>query len=664
MKRFFFILCLCPVMTLTAGKPLSPLRTSAAFVVENLNDAGIGSLRQAMIQAGQHAGSDVISFLPGLTGTIRLSSRLPIITDSLSIIGPGSSKIILSGEDQFRIMETYNTTVAAIIQISGLTFERGRGNAGAAIRNGGICQLFLNNCVLRNNVSPNTGAGDGGALGNFISSKLHIDQCSFTGNFASTFGGAIYNLGLLTVSNSSFSGNRAFNGCAIFNINQTGIATISNCTISSNISEGGSGSGVFADLSSTTFIKNSTITLNRTTGIGSGGGIFAGSAAVHVFSSIIAGNQTSVNGPDIQGGVISSGYNLVGNTQGTLGITAGVNNDLAGSIANPLNPMLGPLQNNGGSSLSHALLPGSPAIDAGSCNGINADQRGVFRPYNNSCDIGAFEFSPTVKADLGPLTVFISPDLPRDNGKMIDLKAEILVNDQPVAESVISGIRMTGNFGRNGQRLDIPLKAEDILLKPNENLQIRISVRGADRHLINSRIWFNSDSTSSASKGFSRIIYSLDSSAPDFLYLRDNFLLNISPGTNASSITAGASGSFIPFGTWSVNASDLLELRRLSHLARPTLTQLPEKQDLRVMPNPASTTPVFVFDNGDAEKAILEISDLSGRIITVRNIRIAGPGKTNYNSIRLESSGMYLARLTLISNNRVVRKETTRFLVQ
>jgi hypothetical protein len=96
--------------------------------------------------------------------------------------------------------------------------------------------------------------------------------------------------------------------------------------------------------------------------------------------------------PDVSGPFLSLGHNLIGATNGSSGFP--MSGDLVGSIASPLDPKVGPLANNGGPTLTIALLPGSPAIDAGdSAAAPPTDQRGFPRPFGRAADIGAFEFS-------------------------------------------------------------------------------------------------------------------------------------------------------------------------------------------------------------------------------------------------------------------------------
>jgi hypothetical protein len=153
--------------------------------------------------------------------------------------------------------------------------------------------------------------------------------------------------------------------------------------------DGGSGGGLFSGgTNSLCLFRNSLIALNNL-GIAGAAGLPAG----------VVGADG--DGPDVVGEFTSGGYNLVGQAQGSIGITNDVNRDLVGNNGNPIDPLLGHLQDNGGPTLTHALLTGSPAVDAGRSFGIRRDQRGEHRPFNypliprmpggDSSDIGAYE---------------------------------------------------------------------------------------------------------------------------------------------------------------------------------------------------------------------------------------------------------------------------------
>jgi hypothetical protein len=222
----------------------------------------------------------------------------------------------------------------------------------------------------------------GGGIGN--SGTLTINNSTISLNRASVDGGGICQTGgTLTINNSTINGNSAsVNGGGIY---QTGgTLTINNNTISGN-SATNDGGGVFNQTGGTLTINNSTVSQNSAT---VGGGI-DGPATLQ--NSIVASNSS---GGNCSGTIVSNGYNL--SSDNTCNFTH--TGDL---IADPL---LGPLQNNGGPTWTMALLPGSPAIDAGNPTGctdghghlLKTDQRGQPRPDSEDktktgCDMGAYE---------------------------------------------------------------------------------------------------------------------------------------------------------------------------------------------------------------------------------------------------------------------------------
>ena len=185
-------------------------------------------------------------------------------------------------------------------------------------------------------------------------------NCTVSGNLADEDGAAgIWNGGTLNLTNCTVSGNSCGQygpepGGGIYNLTNA-VVNLTDCTIVSN-----------------------------NAGISPGGGIFnATGGTVNATDTIIANNTSN----DFSGVLVSGGYNLIGNTTGCT---------LTGSftgIQTGVDPKLGPLQNNGGFTMTHALLAGSPAIDAGPSNAPPYfDQRGLGRPHGAADDIGAFEF--------------------------------------------------------------------------------------------------------------------------------------------------------------------------------------------------------------------------------------------------------------------------------
>jgi CSLREA domain-containing protein len=201
------------------------------------------------------------------------------------------------------------------------------------------------------------------------------------------FGGAIKNDdGTLVISNSTLTANTANNnGGALENFNG-GTATLTNVTVSGNTASGlNPGGGIRNAGPSTLNLTNVTITGNTA---GDAGGLSVGSATTNLSNTIIAGNTDTspagTNAPDCETGnpITSLGNNLIGDTS-SCGYTP------APSDKVNVNPLLGTLADNGGSTFTHALLTGSPAINGGGPGAAPTDQRGVPR----SSDIGAYELA-------------------------------------------------------------------------------------------------------------------------------------------------------------------------------------------------------------------------------------------------------------------------------
>jgi large repetitive protein len=224
---------------------------------------------------------------------------------------------------------------------------------------------------------------------------LVLTDDAFTNNHGGYSAGAIYNdsTGNLTVTGSTFNGNSTgyYGGGAVYN--SLGTATITNSTFYGNtcLSYGGAIDNYYGALT----LINDTIDGNSSTFYG--GGLYdAGTTSQSVLiNTIIAGNSAPY-GPDTYGTVAAakSFNNLIGIDDAS-GLTNGVNGNLVGTAANPINPLLGALQYNGGPTMTQALLAGSPAINGG--NNAYApgpfDQRGpgYGRISGGTIDIGAYE---------------------------------------------------------------------------------------------------------------------------------------------------------------------------------------------------------------------------------------------------------------------------------
>ncbi|HZT32447.1 MAG TPA: choice-of-anchor Q domain-containing protein [Bryobacteraceae bacterium] len=281
------------------------------------------------------------------------------INVNLKLIGAHPATTIIDGGGVNRVVSILNAS--AQVGIAKVTIRHGVAAGGGGILNWGA--LRISYCTITANAAASSYSATGGGIYN--SGTLTIIDSALSGNAGTTnfiYGGGIYNSGTLAITNSTLSGNAA-NGFT-----------------------GGGGGGIY-NASGTVRISNSTFSGN--TGSPSGGGIYNG-GTVTLQNSIVA-NSTS--GGNCYGTVSSAGYNL--SSDGTC------NFNNAGDLNNT-DPLLGPLQNNGGPTQTMASLPGSPVIDAGNPNGctdsqghlLATDQRGQPRPDAgdaSGCDMGAYE---------------------------------------------------------------------------------------------------------------------------------------------------------------------------------------------------------------------------------------------------------------------------------
>jgi hypothetical protein len=356
------------------------------ILVTNTNDSGPGSLRDALAVANE---GDTID-ATGVSGTILLTSgELQIFTPGVTINGPGAGALAVNGNGSSRVFENFSRDVT----ISGFTITNA---VAGGILNSNTGVLTVSNCTI----SGNSGGGISNEAGLYFAT-LTVSNSTISGNSAE-YGGGIFNTSSLTISNSTISRNSANYGGGISNVYGGRVVagvTISNSTLSGNFSDvdgGGvynsSAEGAFAVLS----IENSTIAGNSATG--HGGGIYNNSHGFFVSPGLALGStilNAGTSGGTIfndGGRVTSLGYNLASDAGGGLLTGPGdqINTD----------PMLDPLQDNGGPASTHALLPGSPAINAGDPSFTPPpffDQRGpgFDRVVSDRIDIGSFEVQGT-----------------------------------------------------------------------------------------------------------------------------------------------------------------------------------------------------------------------------------------------------------------------------
>ena len=245
-------------------------------------------------------------------------------------------------------------------------------SGGGGIYNDG--ELDLDHVIVKDNSTKRERGGGGGGL--FIrGGVVTLSNSTINGNYAAN-GAGIYNHGLLTVTSSTLSGNYAdFNGGAM--CVEGGTVILENVTVSNNFAFDEAAFGCpHGDLT----IKNSTITANHAEGAGGAGAV----NRVTLINSIFAWNSAPLDA-DCRGSATSFGNNILGANC----VRSPSSNDLI-----DVDPKLGPLQDNGGSTFTHALLEGSPAVDAANTRSApKVDQRGVARPQGAASDIGAYELT-------------------------------------------------------------------------------------------------------------------------------------------------------------------------------------------------------------------------------------------------------------------------------
>lgn len=494
---------------------------------------GACSLRAAVQEANALAGDDVIVLPAGIyvltivgAGEDASSSGDLDIAGNLTINGAGVDAAIIDGGQIDRVLHILEGSKA---QINGVTVRNGRtpdgdnGEDGGGIANAG--ELLLNDCritsnatgngvgamgagglgggiwnggvltlrrtVVSDNATGNGGEGGeggyGGGLYNAYAATLTLEESSVTGNRTGPGNGAgaggsgagLFNVGATVLTNSTISGNQTAVGGWGGAISNVGALSLRNTTISGNRA-GGHGGGVDNASGATAEFKNATIAENAADedrdGFGDGGGFYNEGGVVQAANSLLALNRDGDQPMDCSGALTSQGFNLIQLADG-----CAIGGDATGNLVG-MNPQIGPLADNGGTTLTHALLANSPAIDRGNPlspgSGESAclanDQRGQER-NDRRCDIGAFEMkigdSQTIIKSIegvgvyqfGPTNVMIEVVFP--GFQLTTLTVEQFDGEPPYAsEGIVEGRywRITANpEARNFDlTLTLPLDTE------------------------------------------------------------------------------------------------------------------------------------------------------------------------------------------------------------
>lgn len=358
------------------------------ITVTNLNNSGAGSLRQALADI---AIGGRITFDPILAGgTLALTSGPLVPKHSVMIDGSDAPGISLDGGGTDRVLIV---DAGLTVNLANLTVTHGFGwqLAGGILNNG---NLSLDHVTVTGNVMA-TDAGDfwqgGGGIYTGEGGSLTLVDSTVSNNVSGWTGGGVYSFFNTTTNiiRSTISGNLALDVAG--GLRTLGNVNVVNSTISSNTSTTWHGGAMFIT-DGTVSILSSTIAGNNAPG-GTAGGLFVGtftaaSATLTLKNSIVANN-----------GDFGCFQGFFG--AGAVTLTSLGNNVFTDGTCNPdatdqvvANAGLGPLADNGGPTLTQALLPGSPAIDSADdavCPAV--DQRGVTRPQGVRCDVGSFELN-------------------------------------------------------------------------------------------------------------------------------------------------------------------------------------------------------------------------------------------------------------------------------
>jgi len=355
---------------------------AAQWLVANTDDSGPGSLRDAITIA---SADDTITFAPQLTGsTITLSSGELSPPVSMTIdgdfdgSGDGIPDITISSDGSSRIFNIGATGIH--VTLNSLVISGGVAYSQDAQTGGGIHVTNARTTIRNSTISGNNAVGGGGIYA-APNGEVLLVRSSVTNNTAFAAGGiaGLFNASV-EVRESTISGNSDGLGVGGMEL-QGATALVANSTISGNV-----GVGVYGFQNSILTLENSTILDNGNATYGNL--VLEDGSVATISNSIIAGPRGGSNCLSTGSTITDAGTNWFDDTS--------CNGTDSGA------PDLGPLQDNGGPTLTHRPSPTSPVIDAGNDATCQAfDQRGIMRPSDgddqpgSTCDIGAIEVANT-----------------------------------------------------------------------------------------------------------------------------------------------------------------------------------------------------------------------------------------------------------------------------
>jgi len=391
-------------MMMGGGGPGGPAAAQPFSITEGVDImGGVGNRATTIIAAN---GNNIRTFVISAPDAVNISH----VT-----IQNGNTPVAAIGGG----VQLNNATLAATF--SDVTIRNSTATAGGGLLWTAASSVTIDNSTIENNrAAGNATQGQGGGI-NSGPGDLTITNSTIRNNTA-VFGGGIFTTGNIMLDSSTISGNTAtaagFGGGGI-SVGSTSAGSLIavNSTISGNMSLV-SGAGLLmvngtASLYNTTIAANEADSDNNGTGLGGGitGSTSTPTPSVTIANSLIAGNisfnDVGVDCDSDNLTISSSGFNLIGNNANC---TVDATDNQIGTPAAPIDPVISALSDNGGPTLTHRLLTGSPAIDGGNPSGcldnngmqLTVDQRGEARggAANPTCDIGAVEM--TTVANAGP----------------------------------------------------------------------------------------------------------------------------------------------------------------------------------------------------------------------------------------------------------------------
>ena len=413
------------------------------------------------------------------------------INKNITVRGAAANTTTVSGNNASRVFNVRSNITATLDKMTianGNTTSNPYSNNGAGIYNEG--QLTLSNSIISQNtaasfkpldeprgggvfnsgtlnvvdtvISNNTSTASSYGGGIASTGTLNINRSTLSGNSSNRSGGGLISFGPVTISNTTISGNTAgIDGGGLVDYSGSITPTlISNSTISGNTAKQ-SGGGILTIHPMN--IVNSTIVNN--TALNNGGGI-TNKSQINIANSIVAGNisQTDFSLNEIadkDGGVMTSqGHNLVGQNSTRGGFITTTSDIL---VPGAITAQIGALANNGGTTLTHAVLPGSLAIDAANPATATTTGQTGNAIAGAARDIGAYEFggfqfnlktisgtpqSTVVGTNFQPLVVEVRPNIAGQQvagGTIVAFTPNSNENGAGIANTAVQSVTIDAN---------------------------------------------------------------------------------------------------------------------------------------------------------------------------------------------------------------------------